>query len=95
MAFSIISLMCIIFTSPIEIPDKPRLWEKIVKIGLGYDINLYAMKKAGANAKILAGMSIRTLKEMFGHSSELTTEIYITNLKEIMHKEMLDISPEF
>jgi Asp-tRNA(Asn)/Glu-tRNA(Gln) amidotransferase A subunit family amidase len=34
-------------------------------------------EKAGANAKILAGVSIG-VKDLFGHSSELTTAIYIT-----------------
>lgn len=70
-----------------------KRWEKIVKIGLGIDRNLYSMKKAGANAKILAGMSTRALKELFGHTSELTTEIYITNLHEVINKEIMLKSP--
>lgn len=70
-----------------------RLWEKIVKICLGIDKNMYSMKKAGANAKILAGMSMRALKELFGHSSEVTTEIYITKLHEVTRKEIMDKSP--
>lgn len=70
-----------------------RLWEKIVKIGLEMDVNLYAMKKAGANDKILAGISRRAIQEMYGHASALTTEIYITNLKEVLHNEILEKSP--
>lgn len=69
-------------------------WEEVVKKGLGINKNQYAMKKAGANAKIIAGMSIRTLKELFGHNSELTTEIYITNLKERINQEIIELSPE-
>jgi integrase len=72
-----------------------KRWERLIKKGLGIDMNLYAMKKAGANAKILAGVSIGALKDLFGHSSELTTAIYITKLKEINRKEILDKSPEF
>jgi len=68
-------------------------WRVLVKVGLGYDVTLYSMKKAGANAKILAGMSVRALKEIFGHNSELTTEIYITNTKEMLRKEILEKSP--
>ena len=72
-----------------------KRWERLIKKGLEIDMNLYAMKKAGANAKILAGVSIGALKDLFGHSSELTTAIYITKLKEINRKEILDKSPDF
>ena len=58
-------------------------------------MTLYALKKHGANAKILAGVSIGALKDLFGHSSELTTAIYITKLKEINRKEILEKSPKF
>ena len=72
-----------------------KRWERLIKKGLEIDMNLYSLKKAGANAKILAGVSIGALKDLFGHSSELTTAIYITKLKEINRKEILDKSPEF
>lgn len=68
-------------------------WERLIKIGLGIDKNLYGMKKAGANAKIIEGMSVRALQELFGHRSEVTTEIYITNLKDALRQEILDKSP--
>lgn len=72
-----------------------KRWHKIVKVGLGINANLYSMKKAGANAKILSGMSVRTIKEIFGHTSEMTTEIYITNLKEVSRQEIMEKSPIF
>jgi len=71
------------------------LWREVVKDKLGINMTLYALKKHGANAKILAGVSIGALKDLFGHSSELTTAIYITKLKEINRKEILDKSPDF
>lgn len=71
-----------------------KRWEKVVKIGLGIPVNLYSIKKLGANAKIMAGMSIRALQELFGHSSEVTTEIYITKLEEVIRKEILEKSPK-
>lgn len=70
-----------------------KRWEKLIKIGLGIKCTMYSIKKAGANAKILAGMSIRALQELFGHTSEVTTEIYITNLQEVMKKEIIAKSP--
>ena len=72
-----------------------RRWEAIVKIKLKIDMNLYAMKKAGANALILAGVSVNAIKDLFGHSSEVTTQIYITNLKEINRKEILEKGTDF
>jgi len=72
-----------------------NLWRQEVKIKLGIDMNLYATKKHGANEKILAGMSKSSLKELLGHSDEATTDIYITNLKEIARKEILEKSPDF
>lgn len=68
-------------------------WKKLVIEGLGFDCSLYSMKKAGANAKIKAGMSRRALQEVFGHSSEVTTEIYIT--KNLLHQEIMQKSLDF
>jgi len=72
-----------------------RRWESIVKKKLLIDANLYSMKKAGANALILAGVSINAIKDLFGHTSEVTTQIYITNLKEINRKEILEKGTDF
>lgn len=72
-----------------------RRWETIVKKKLGIDMNLYAMKKAGANSLILAGVSINAIKDLFGHTSEVTTQIYITKLKEINRKEILEKGTDF
>ncbi len=73
-----------------------RRWESIVKKGLGFkDVNMYSNKHAGANAKIMAGMSMDSLRELFGHTSKLTTKIYATKIKEIHRNEILEKSPDF
>lgn len=73
-----------------------RRWESIVKKKLGFKaVNMYSNKHAGANAKILAGMSMDSLKDLFGHTSKLTTEIYATKIKEIRRNEILEKSPDF
>ena len=72
-----------------------RRWAAIVKTKLKIDMSMYAMKKAGANALILAGVSIGAIKDLFGHSSEVTTQIYITNLKEVNRKEILEKGTDF
>jgi integrase len=72
-----------------------RRWEAIVKKKLKIPMSMYAMKKAGANALILAGVSINAIKDLFGHTSEVTTQIYITNLKEVNRKEILEKGTDF
>jgi site-specific recombinase XerD len=51
-------------------------------------MTLYSIKNM-VLMKILAGLSVNALRELFGHSSEVTTQIYITNL-EINRKEILN-----
>lgn len=58
-------------------------------------MTLYSIKKHSANSFILAGASVGAIKDLFGHTSEVTTQIYITNLKEINRKEILEKGTEF
>jgi len=71
------------------------LWHKLVKSDLGINVDLYAFKHLGANEKILSGVSIDALKELYGHSSTLMTETYATQIKQIRQKEILENSPDF
>lgn len=70
-------------------------WKKLIKDGLGINVDMYWYKRYGANMKILAGISIDALKEQYGHSSKLTTEIYATNVKEVRRLEIAEKSPTF
>lgn len=73
-----------------------RRWETIVKIGLGFkDVNMYSNKHAGANAKILAGMDLDALRELYGHTSKLMTTKYATVVKEVYRKQIMENSPDF
>lgn len=72
-----------------------RRWETIVKKGLGIQVNMYAEKHRGANSKILAGMPIDALRELYGHTSKLTTEIYAKAVKEVYRKQIMENSPEY
>lgn len=58
-------------------------------------MNLYAMKHYGADKKILAGMNMDSLRELYGHSSKLMTEKYAKIIKEVYRKDILDNSPDF
>jgi integrase len=72
-----------------------RRWESIVKLGLKIDMNLYAMKHYGADQKILAGLPLDTLRELYGHSSTLMTEKYAKKVKEVYRRQIMDQSPDF
>ena len=73
-----------------------RRWETIVKIGLGFqEVNMYSNKHAGANAKILAGMDLDALRELYGHTSKLMTTKYATVVKEVYRKQIMENSPDF
>ena len=76
--------------------DTPnRNWKTLVKNDLGIDVNLYAMKHTGANAKILAGIDLDALRDLYGHQSELMTVRYATVVKEVNRKMIIDQSPDF
>jgi integrase len=70
-------------------------WRTMVKEDLGISMNLYAMKHYGADKKILAGIDMDSLRELYGHSSKLTTERYANKAKEVYRKDILDNSPDF
>lgn len=72
-----------------------KRWKRIVKDGLGIDVNLYSNKHAGANAKILAGIDLDSLRELYGHTSKMMTVKYAKVVKDVYRKEIMDKSPEF
>lgn len=82
--------------SQIKRSTTTRKWESIVKIGLGFkSVNMYSNKHAGANAKILAGMDLEALRELYGHTSKLMTTKYATVVKEVYRKQIMENSPDF
>lgn len=63
-----------------DTPNKE--WNKLVKKGLEINKNLYSAKHKGADDKREAGMDIKTICAIFGHSEEKMTERYMHSLKE-------------
>jgi integrase len=72
-----------------------KLWKEIIIDDLGINKHLYAAKHTGADAKILAGIDLDTLKEMYGHSSKFMTEKYVSVLLEVHKKKIIERSPGF
>lgn len=79
----------------IERKEATDLWREEIKDKLNIKMTLYSIKKHSANSFILAGASVGAIKDLFGHTSEVTTQIYITNLKEINRKEILEKGTDF
>lgn len=72
-----------------------RWWRKYVQKDLGITAKLYGLKHSGADAKLLAGIDIRTLKSLYGHSSEQMTEKYLEQLHEIHKQKIIEKAPSF
>lgn len=72
-----------------------KLWKKLIKDGLGINVNLYSEKHKGANDKILAGIDLDALRELYGHKSKMMTMRYAKGIKDVYRKEIMDKSPEF
>lgn len=72
------------FPNPFQIKeDTPnKEWNKLIRKELGIDKTLYSAKHKGADDKRKAGMDIKTICAIFGHSEEKMTERYLHSLKE-------------
>lgn len=63
-----------------DTPNKE--WNKLIKKGLQIDKTLYSAKHKGADDKRKAGMDIKTICALFGHSEEKMTERYMHSLNQ-------------
>lgn len=72
-----------------------KRWKKIVKDGLGIDVNMYAYKHKGADDKILNGVDLDSLRNQLGHSTKKMTSTYAREIKGVYKKDIIDNSPEF
>lgn len=72
-----------------------KLWKKIVKDTLGINKHLYALKHTGADDKILAGIDLDALRDLYGHRSKYMTETYAKRVKEVYRDQIRDKSPSF
>jgi len=72
-----------------------KLWWKLIIKGLGINKTMYSIKHLGGDKKILSGMDLDTIREVFGHSKKRMTAQYISKLNEVYKKDFLDNSPEF
>lgn len=71
-----------------------RKWKEYIIDGLGINVKCYSFKHKGANDKLKAGMDLKTISEIFGHSKEKTTELYANHINSIRFEEASKIKLE-
>lgn len=72
-----------------------KLWRKLVIDGLNMNVNMYSLKHLGANKKILAGIELDALRELYGHTSKIMTLRYAKVVKEVNRNQIMEKSPDF
>lgn len=77
----------------ISYPAVDYHWEKSVKIELGINRNLYAEKHRGTDDKLLSGIELDDLRQIYGHTNKRMTEKYASTLKSKAHEEIKKKSP--
>jgi len=72
-----------------------KLWRKLIIDGLKINVNMYSLKHLGANKKILAGVELDALRELYGHTSKMMTLRYAKVVKEVNRNQIMEKSPDF
>jgi integrase len=72
-----------------------KLWRKLIKDGLKLETTMYSLKHLGADKKILAGVELDALRELYGHTSKRMTLRYAKVVKEVNRNQILEKSPDF
>lgn len=82
-------------TTRIKRDTVTRLWNTLVRVKFGIDKYMYALKHTGGDDKILAGVALDALRDMYGHQNKRMTERYVKRLKEVYSNEIRKKSPAF
>lgn len=72
-----------------------KLWRKLIKTESNIDVDMYSLKHLGANKKILAGIELDALRELYGHTSKMMTLRYAKVVKEVNRQQIIEKSPDF
>lgn len=81
--------------NPIKRDTVTKLWKEIIIDGLGINKHLYALKHTGADDKILAGIDLDALRDLYGHRSKYMTETYAKKVREVYATQIRVKSPAF
>ena len=72
-----------------------KLWHRYVIVGLEINKKQYCLKRTGGDDKVMAGIPLDALKEMYGHSSKFMTEKYAKKIKGVYREQIIVNSPDF
>lgn len=71
-------------------------WRRVLDAGeLSADLKLYGLKHTGADDKIMAGVDLEYLKDLYGHHSTKMTRVYAKKIKEKGAQVIRDSAPDF
>lgn len=71
-------------------------WRRVLDAGeLPTDLKLYGLKHTGADDKIMAGVDLEYLKDLYGHHSTKMTRVYAKKIKEKGAQVIRDSAPDF
>jgi site-specific recombinase XerD len=72
-------------------------WHNVVHVTGGIDssFKLYGLKHTGSDDKIMAGLPIEYLKDLYGHHSTKMTRVYAKKMQEKAAQVIRDTSPDF
>ncbi|MFA6260409.1 MAG: tyrosine-type recombinase/integrase [Bacteroidia bacterium] len=74
-----------------------EMWDRVIHKngGLPTDLKLYGLKHSGADDKIMSGIPIEYLRDLYGHHSTKMTRVYAKKMIEKSSQVIRDQSPEF
>lgn len=72
-----------------------KRWQRIIKKGLGINVNLYSYKHKGGDDKLLAGVDLDTIRNQLGHQDKRMTKRYVKEITGVYKNDIIKNSPKF
>lgn len=82
-------------TTPIKRDTATKRWKKIIKDGLGINVNMYSYKHKGGNDKLRAGVDLDSIRNQYGHSNKRMTKVYVKEITGYYKNDIINNSTEF
>jgi len=72
-----------------------KYWRQLIKIELGLDVDMYGLKYKSGDDRLLAGIRLETIQDIYGHSERQMTKGYLSKLQGVQMQEIKDKAPKF
>ena len=81
--------------TPLKRDTATKRWKRIIKDGLGIDVNMYSYKHKGGNDKLRAGVDLDSIRNQYGHSNKKMTKTYVKEITGFYKDDIIRNSTEF